>query len=283
MARAVPVSRFSKVDLPTLGRPMMATLVSRAPARPLRRRQLFVACSSASQIGCGRLASFADIAAARSRAWLAWTCFLVALRRREDTPARHHAHHVFQQLGHAVAVLGRNRKQLLDPQAAKLLRVRLQLRACQPCSLPERAACPVRSSRRASSMSGAASSVRPSTTITMASASSSATRAWRKISDGISALSSGTMPPVSTTRVCAQPLSFAVDAVAGDARLVAHDGAARPNQPVEQRGLADIRTADNGERTAHGHFACAVSFDWIRIALGGSINLFRQHQPKQLL
>ena len=41
---------------------------------------------------------------------------------------------------------------------------------------------PVRFSRRASSKSGAASSVRPSTTIMTASASSSATRAWRKIS-----------------------------------------------------------------------------------------------------
>jgi hypothetical protein len=48
-------------------------------------------------------------------------------------------------------------------------------------------------------MSGAANSLRPSTTITMASASSNASRAWRKISAGMNSFSSGMMPPVSIT------------------------------------------------------------------------------------
>ena len=97
-------------------------------------------------------------------------------------------------------------------------------------------------------MSGAASSVRPSTTMTMASASSSATRAWRKISAGMRSGSSGTMPPVSTTRaVLAGPLDFAVDAVAGDAGLIADDGAAGAGEAVEERGLADVGAAADGE------------------------------------
>ena len=57
------------------------------------------------------------------------------------------------------------------------------------------------------------------------------------------------MPPVSTTRRrAARPLDLAVEAVAGDAGLVADNGAPRTDQPVEQRGLADVRTADDGQR-----------------------------------
>ena len=59
---------------------------------------------------------------------------------------------------------------------------------------------PVRCSRRASSKSGPASSLRPSTTTMMAAASSNANRACRKISEGIKSSSSGTIPPVSTSR-----------------------------------------------------------------------------------
>ncbi len=118
------------------------------------------------------------------------------------------------------------------------------------CSPPETAACLPRSSSRASSTSGAASSVRPSTTITIASASSSATRACRKISAGISASSSGTTPPVSTTRTIAPgPLHLAIDAVARNPRLIADNRSPRPRNPIEQRRLAHIRSpADRHQR-----------------------------------
>jgi hypothetical protein len=59
---------------------------------------------------------------------------------------------------------------------------------------------PVFRSKRASSRSGAVNSVLASTTITIAADSSRATRAWRKISEGMKSLSSGIMPPVSTMR-----------------------------------------------------------------------------------
>ena len=46
----------------------------------------------------------------------------------------------------------------------------------------------------------------------------------------------------------AAPIGFAVDAVAGDAGLVGDDGAARAGQAIEERGLADVRAADDHER-----------------------------------
>jgi hypothetical protein len=54
--------------------------------------------------------------------------------------------------------------------------------------------------RRASSRSGAASSVRPSTTMTISAASCSAIRAWRKISEGNQIFLFGNDSAVSTTR-----------------------------------------------------------------------------------
>ena len=107
-------------------------------------------------------------------------------------------------------------------------------------------------------MSGAASSVRPSTTITMASACSSATRAWRKISDGNQRLVVGNdAAGIDHAQHLARPFGFAVEAVAGDAGLVADDGAARSDQPVEQRRFADVGAADDGERAGDRQFAAA--------------------------
>ena len=76
-----------------------------------------------------------------------------------------------------------------------------------------------------------------------------ATCAWRRISCGISALSSGTIPPVSTiSDVAPAPFGLAIDAVPGDPRLVGDDRAARPGKAVEQRGLAHIGASDDNER-----------------------------------
>src|SRR5260370_38954822 len=66
----------------------------------------------------------------------------------------------------------------------------------------------------------------------------------------------------------AAPLRLAVDAVAGDARLVGDDGAARAGQTIEQRGLADVGASDDDERwekICHGfkslthNWRCSVS------------------------
>ncbi len=45
----------------------------------------------------------------------------------------------------------------------------------------------------------------------------------------------------------AGPVDFTVDAVAGDAGLVAYDGAAGARESVEERGFADVGAADDGE------------------------------------
>src|ERR1039458_4039347 len=50
----------------------------------------------------------------------------------------------------------------------------------------------------------------------------------------------------------AAPLRIAVKPVAGDAGLVANDGAARANDAVEQRGLAYVRSAHDGQRRNAG-------------------------------
>ena len=46
----------------------------------------------------------------------------------------------------------------------------------------------------------------------------------------------------------ATPLRFAVDAVAGDARLVGDDRATGARQTIEESGLAHIGAADDDER-----------------------------------
>ncbi len=52
---------------------------------------------------------------------------------------------------------------------------------------------------------------------------------------------------VYEARVGSHPLDEAVDAVAGDAGLVADDGAARTGEAIEERRLADVGTAADGD------------------------------------
>jgi len=75
-----------------------------------------------------------------------------------------------------------------------------------------------------------------------------ATCAWRRISCGIKALSSGTMPPVSTISNAGRAIRLSRRCGHGDARFVGDDGAARAGQPVEERGLAHVGAADDDER-----------------------------------
>ncbi len=60
---------------------------------------------------------------------------------------------------------------------------------------------------------------------------------------------------VDHAKLPAGPFGFAVKAVAGDAGLVAYDGAARSHQAVEQRRLADVGAADDGQRAREGNLA----------------------------
>src|SRR5581483_11204128 len=52
---------------------------------------------------------------------------------------------------------------------------------------------------------------------------------------------------VDDAEVASAPLGFAVEAVAGDAGLIADDGAAASNDAVEERGLADVGASDDGD------------------------------------
>ena len=108
---------------------------------------------------------------------------------------------------------------------------------------------PARRNNWASSVSRGVTPWRASTTMTTRVAWSMANFAWRRISPGIPALSSGTMPPVSTTsKGLPSHIGGAVDAVAGDAGFVGDDGAARAGEAIEERGFADVGAADDYER-----------------------------------
>ena len=67
---------------------------------------------------------------------------------------------------------------------------------------------------------------------------------------------------VDEARGAAGPLDFAVDAVAGDAGLVADDGAPRAGEAIEERGLADVGAAADGEDGLARGCDCAI--DWRR-------------------
>ena len=72
----------------------------------------------------------------------------------------------------------------------------------------------------------------------------------------------------------AGPFGFAIEAVASDAGLVADDGAARSDETVEERRFADVGAADNGQRAGQGHFSRAAFWCGLRNGLGGSMRLF---------
>ncbi len=200
MARDVPVSWFSSVDLPTLGRPMMATLISSGATSECF---VFQARSRRRDLRCPRASANRAASSSRLRqSWLradgfCWHSSARSRRRRSwGLPARTSSSSSATPSPCSAEIGSTSRM----PSRRNSVGLRLQLAAISTLLTARNSGLPVRCSRRASSMSGAASSVRPSTTMTMASASSSATRAWRKISAGISSLSSGMMPPVSTTR-----------------------------------------------------------------------------------
>jgi hypothetical protein len=48
------------------------------------------------------------------------------------------------------------------------------------------------------------------------------------------------------------PIDNPVDPIARDAGFVGHDGPALPNQAIEQCGLPDVRTSDDGNEWKRG-------------------------------
>ena len=73
---------------------------------------------------------------------------------------------------------------------------------------------------------------------------------------------------VDDAGVAAHPLDLAVDAVAGDAGLVADDGAAGAGEAVEEGGLADVGAAADGDQREGGRRFKVAGFR-VRGAAGG--------------
>ena len=108
---------------------------------------------------------------------------------------------------------------------------------------------PPRSNNRASSRSGEASSVRPSTTITIASASSKRhLRLAKDLRRNQRLIIRNHAAGIDDPRLPAHPLDLAIDAVACNPRLIAHDRSPRSRQPIEQRALTHIRPPANGNQ-----------------------------------
>ena len=169
---------------------------------------------------------------------------------------------MLQQFGDAVAGFRRDGQQLFDPQAAKFLRVGLEL-GVSILLTASNSGLPMRINWRASSRSGAASSVRPSTTITMASAWFERDASLAKNLRRNQRLVFGNdAAGVDHAQHLAGPFGFAVETITGDAGLVANDGAARPDQAVEERDLADVGAADDGQRA--GNLGVRPSELWVR-------------------
>jgi len=81
--------------------------------------------------------------------------------------------------------------------------------------------------------------------MTMAAASSRAKRAWRWNKLLVFRQDAAGIDHAETAP---KPIGVGVKAVASDARLVADDGPARADNAVEQRGLAHVWPADDGQQ-----------------------------------
>ena len=113
-----------------------------------------------------------------------------------------------------------------------------------------------------------------STTNSTASARLTAISAWARIASA-RPRASGSQPPVSTT-VKARPFQVAsyVDAVARDAGDVLDDRLAAADDAVDQRGLADVRAADDGEHRHRSGRVRGLPRGLVRgpLVLGGSVS-----------
>ena len=168
---------------------------------------------------------------------------------------RKDAEHVLQQFGHAVAGLGGDGQQLLDAEAAKLLRVGLDVgRVHFVDRQQQRLAHANQLARQFDVGCGQFGA------------------AIDHHHDGVGLLQrdlglaenlggdqrfvfGNDAAGIDHAQRPARPFGFAVETVAGDAGLVADDGAARSDEAVEERRFADVGAADNGQRSGQGHFS----------------------------
>ena len=225
--RSSPIRRLIRVDLPALGRPTMASRSGR---------------SRGDLLG-----------------------LLIALRRIRppSVASRHRARRSAvrapRRVAQALAMLGRERMRLAEPELIGLEAARL---AGRPSALLARGspACPLR--RRSRRSSGRSASRRP------AHRSRRGRHRRRRWPLGLRAHAAFEAPAVPSSSPAVSSMRklevakprLALAAVAGDARRVVDQRQPPADQPVEQRRLADIGPAGNNNHGCHvGQLSAARS------------------------
>ena len=254
---------MSRLDLPTFGRPTNAIAAGssslgghrgvpaggfgvapssrrlRLRRRRPRRRPPSIADDERLEVG-PRRSSSAHASASASRALRASLRLALGRQRPDDR---------VEQVAGAAAVGRRDRVGLLPAERVELGGLELALLVVglvdgDDHRLGRRGA----GVRAASRSAGRRRRSSASTTNTMTSASAIASRAcsWTRASIGSPGLE---LEPagVDDDEPPAVPLGVAVEAVAGRPGAVLDDGRALADEPVEQRALADVRPADDGD------------------------------------
>ena len=253
MARSSPSSALSSEVLPTFGRPTMATRAGSGESGS--------GASSVPSPWSPRAASARHRPRHRSPDASASNAAHSAARptrppcacARPPTPTRAAAPRRSRRAGRrAPAVQRADRVGLLPAEAVELGGLELALLVVglvDGHDAPGRVA--VRSSSAASSSAGRHRRPAASTTKTMTSASSMASRACSWTFSSIGSPGRRSRPPVSmTTKRRPFHSAACVEAVARRAGAVLDDGRAAADDAVEERALADVGTADEWRRPA---------------------------------
>ena len=170
-----------------------------------------------------------------------------------------------EQVAAAPAVQRGDRVRLAEPEGPQHRGVGLGARRRRPCWRRGRPACRSGAAARTTASSVSVAPTVASTTNSTTSARStaisacSATRRWMPL--GVALPAAG----VDEGEPAAGPLGVVRDAVAGDAGDVLDDGLAAADDAVDQRRLADVRAADDGQHRQRAGLLLAVD------TLGGAL------------
>ena len=233
MARSEAVRQFSSVDLPTLGWPMMATLVSWAFGRSLVVASFGLSSSVVLRVTASASVCFCVL-------WMVQADSLLCLRRKNGN-------HRVQQIVDAAAVLGGDGEHLRDAEAVEVVDQRRLFFAVDFVDGEEQR--PVGFAQQAREFEVGAGEFGASVDDHddgggFVEGDAGLAKDFRR--DQIFFFGEDAAG-VDDAQLAAFPFGIAVEAVAGDAGFVADNGAARAHDAVEERGLADIGAADDGD------------------------------------
>src|SRR5579883_1066939 len=240
MARDVPVSWFSSVDFPTLGWPMMATLISAGSGWLDSADCCWLVADGDAVVGRRPPRS----ARAKNGRWLTFSLGALGGQSALDRQARHQP---IQQLIHSPAMLGGHRKHFSDPKAVKLAQQALLLVAVDLVD------------GKKEGLSGFAQQprqfqVRSGNFAAAIDHHHDRCRFFQRHpclaedfhGDQVFVFGNDAAG-VDHAKRSSPPLAVPIEPVARDAGFVADDGPPRAHQPVEQRRLADVRPAHDGK------------------------------------